>query len=399
MATGVASTAFLSVPGVRLAAVPSGIKASGDLDLALIEFSAGSQTAAVFTQSHFAAAPVHLARAHLAKAAPRYFLINSGNANAATGAEGMADAQACCQALAKQAGTEPEAVLPFSTGVIGERLPTAPILASLPLALAGLAEDNWLQAAKGIMTTDTRPKIASRQFSAQGKTVTLTGIAKGAGMIAPKMATLLVFLATDLSATQAALGDLLSSKAERTFNRITIDSDTSTNDACLLTATGASGVTLKDAGPQFPEQLESLMLELAQSIIRDAEGATKFITVHIKGGKDEPTCLAVANAIANSPLVKTAIFAADANWGRLVMAIGKAPTTLDPNKIDIHLGQVCLMKAGAKNPSYQEAQGAAEMQNEDITITVDLHQGQAAATIWTSDLSHGYVSINADYRT
>ena len=249
------------------------------------------------------------------------------------------------------------------------------------------------------MTTDTRPKIASRQFTTGGKPITLTGIAKGAGMIAPKMATLLAYLATDLQATQAQLKEALMPAVERSFNRITIDSDTSTNDACALAATGVSGVDYGSAKQAFTEALNSLALELAQGIVRDAEGATKFIEIRVLGGKDSASCLAVAEALANSPLVKTALYASDPNWGRLAMALGKASAAIDPAKVDIHLGDLPLMHAGAKHPAYTEAKGAAALRPEDLAITVHLNQGQAEETVWTSDLTHAYITINTAYRT
>ena len=399
MAVGVASTDFLPVPGVRLASLAAGIKPGGAPDLALMEFAEGSAATGVFTQSHFAAPPVELAKQHLASQASRYFLINSGNANAATGAQGLADARACCAALSQLTGARPEAVLPFSTGVIGEALPVAQITEALPQALAALAEDQWLEAAKAIMTTDTRPKIASRAFRAGGKPVTLTGMAKGAGMIQPRMATLLAYLATDIRASQAELAQALASAVDQSFNRITIDGDESTNDACMLTATGLSGVAYADARPAFDEALASLALELAQGIVRDAEGATKFVEVQVKGGKSSAACLSVAYAIANSPLVKTALHASDPNWGRLAMAIGKADAPLEASKVDIHIGGVCLMKSGARHPAYTEAQGAQALSGDEIQITVNLNQGPACESIWTSDLSHAYITINTAYRT
>ena len=446
MATGTHKTDFKSVPGVRLGSVHSGIKPDGQLDLVLFEFAPGSITAGIFTQSHFAAAPVLLSRRHLdfqrresqSKKQPSksYFLINSGNANAATGQAGLDDAKTCCDALSQLTGATPEAVLPFSTGVIGERLQVEALTGGLPDALQALADDNWLAAAEGIMTTDTRPKIACRQFKVSGTnaqdnkkdskekdttatTITITGIAKGAGMIQPQMtkqvsqqkapqqksATLLVYLATDLDARDQAGGQAsllesaLQKAADKSFNRITIDGDTSTNDSCMLTATGASGITIDQCQATFESELASLMQELAQGIVRDAEGASKFVAVKVKGGANAQDCLEVAYSIANSPLVKTAFFASDANWGRIVMAIGKALTAIDPGKVDIFIGDVCLMRGGTRAEEYREEQGAEVMAREDITISVNLNQGDAEETVWTCDLSHDYVSINADYRT
>lgn len=401
MAVGEASTAFHPVPGVRLSAVSAGIKQAGRKDVVMFAFDEGSETAGVFTQSHFAAAPVVLGKRHLSQAGTRYFIINSGNANAGVGDAGIDDALACCRAVADSAGASTEAVIPFSTGVIGERLPVDKIVAVVPAALDALSEDAWLDAAHGIMTTDTRPKIASRQIEIDGKLVTLTGIAKGAGMIQPNMATMLAYIATDAACEHTSLGVLLRDAVERSFNRITVDSDTSTNDACMLTATGRSGVDVSrgDEREQFGAALRSVCLELAQGIVRDAEGATKFVEVRVEGGTDTSQCLAVAYAIANSPLMKTAIFASDANWGRIVMAIGKADTEVDTSQLDVYLGDVQLMAAGQKHPEYTEARGAAVMAEAEITIRVDLNAGIVAESVWTSDLSHEYVRINAEYRT
>lgn len=401
MAVGGHSLEFLPVQGVRLASVACGIKGDGTTDLVLFEFQPGSVTAGIFTQSHFAAAPVEISRAHLASRASRYFLVNSGNANAATGEPGKSDALGCCKALSQQTGALPEEILPFSTGVIGERLQVEHITNAIPSLVPALSETNWLAAAEGIMTTDTRPKITSRQFEVDGQSVTITGIAKGAGMIQPNMATLLVYMATDAVMSSAVLNESLLSAAERSFNRITVDGDTSTNDSCMLTATGASGVVCNEglAGEAFNEALVSLMQELAHGIVRDAEGATKFVAVHVKGGKSQKDCLNIAYAIANSPLVKTALFASDANWGRIVMAIGKAEAVVEVGKLDVFIEDVQLMEAGGKKPGYVEEMGAAVMAKEEITITVDLNLGDEAETVWTSDLSHDYVSINADYRS
>jgi len=402
MATGAGNLHFEAVPGVRVAAVSAGLGRGGRDDLVLIEFAAGSVTAGVFTRSLFAAAPVLVGKRHLDIAAPRYFLINSGNANAGVGDAGIADALACCKALSKTAGVRPEEVLPFSTGVIGERLPVEKIVGSLDALVDGLSADNWERAARGIMTTDTRPKIATRQCDMAGTMVTITGIAKGAGMIQPDMATMLSYIATDAGCDRLTLSALLRRAVERSFNRITVDSDTSTNDSCMLTATGASGVDLDsdaEAREQFARMLRDLCVDLAQGIIRDAEGATKFVTVTVQNGASAGDCLKIAYAIANSPLMKTAIYAGDANWGRIVMAIGKAGVEADTSKLDVWLGDVCLMLGGQKHQDYTEAAGSAVMANEDITIIVDLNSGICTETVWTSDLSHEYVRINAEYRT
>ena len=401
MAVGPSSTDHWVVPGVRLASIACGIKDQDELDLVLIEFAEGSQTAGVFTQSVFAAAPVLVGRRHLAEASSRYFLINSGNANAATGDAGVSDAEACCLALSQATGAHPTQVVPFSTGVIGERLQVGHIVDALPRITAALTEDNWLKAAEGIMTTDTRPKITSRRFEFNGTRVTLTGIAKGAGMIQPDMATMLAYVATDGVATQDFLKAALTLAVEQSFNRITVDGDTSTNDSCMLTATGSSGLELShaDVSPVFQAELNSLMRELAQGIVRDAEGATKFVEICVKGGRSTSDCLKIAYSIANSPLVKTALFAGDANWGRIVMAVGKAGVDIDIGKVDVFVGSVQMMQGGGKHPGYTEAAGTAAMESEEITITVDLNQGQALERVWTSDLSQEYVAINAEYRT
>jgi len=402
MSVGSHSTSFVPVAGVELAATCAGLKSKEGRDLVLMAIAEGSTTVGVFTQSHFAAAPVRVARTHLAARPARYFLINSGNANAGVGDIGVDDALACCRALAEAGGVSPEAVIPFSTGVIGERLPVDRITAALAGALDDLSADDWLDAAHGIMTTDTRPKIASRVCTLAGKQVTLTGIAKGAGMIQPNMATMLAFIATDAGASKETLQGLLQHAVEKSFNRITVDSDTSTNDACMLTATGVAGVTV-DADPQsrlvFADALDALCLELAQGIIRDAEGATKFVEVRVRGGRDSRQCLGVAYAIANSPLMKTALFASDANWGRIVMAIGKAPVDLETGRIDVFLGDIQLMAGGQKHPEYSEAAGSKVMAAEEVVITVDLNAGDVSESVWTCDFSHDYVRINAEYRT
>ena len=415
MAVGHFSIDFKPVPGVRLGTLACGIKPGAKPDLVLFEFVANSQVAGIFTQNHFAGAPVILARQHLAQqhlaqqqadGEKAYFLVNSGNANAATGVPGIADALRTCQALSQHTGVAPTQVLPFSTGVIGERLPVEKIIAALPAVLSVLDEAHWLDAARGIMTTDTQPKLGSRQCpldgtSVNGTPVTITGIAKGAGMMQPDMATLLVYLATDAVLEQAPLQAALQAAADQSFNRITIDGDTSTNDACMLVATGVSGLVI-DTEPQltaFTAALTSLMITLAQGIIRDAEGATKFIEVQVQHGKDAADCLAVARSIANSPLLKTACYGSDANWGRIVMAIGKAGADLDVSKIDLYLDQVRLVKGGTRDPDYFEEAGAAVMAQDEICIRVDLNQGAAQETLWTCDLSHDYVTINADYRS
>jgi glutamate N-acetyltransferase/amino-acid N-acetyltransferase len=401
MAVGENSLAFHQVPGVRLASIAAGVKTSGGTDLVLFEFAEGSTSVGVFTQSIFAAAPVILGKRHLESTASRYFLINSGNANAGVGDAGIVDAELCCTALSQFGGVRPEEVLPFSTGVIGERLPVEKITDHLEPLLIALDENKWLEAARGIMTTDTRPKIATRQFQDGGETIVITGIAKGAGMIQPNMATMLSYVATNITADKSVLQAALTEAVDLSFNRITVDSDTSTNDSCMLTATAKATASLADSAfrERFQAELNALMLELAHGIVRDAEGATKFVEVFVKGGASLQDCSDIAYAIANSPLMKTALFASDANWGRIVMAIGKAGVPLDVNKLDVYLGDVQLMKQGQKAEAYTEAAGALVMAEEEITITVDLNAGAYETRVWTSDLSHEYVKINAEYRT
>jgi len=401
MAVGDYSIEFLPVPGVSLAATACGIK-SASTDLVMLALEEGSETAGVFTQSSFAAAPVLLSRRHLTQSSPRYFIINSGNANAAVGDLGYADALKCCEAVAELTGVSAEEVLPFSTGVIGERLPYKKIINGIPSLVGQLDEQNWLKAAGGIMTTDTRPKITSRQIRIGDQACVITGIAKGSGMIQPNMATMLAYLATDADIESPLLKELLLEAVEYSFNRITVDSDTSTNDSVMLSATGKSNYKVSTATALlsgFREGLKSLCLELAQGIVKDAEGATKFVEVQVKNGASQEDCLKVAYSIANSPLVKTAIYASDANWGRIVMAIGKAGVDVPAEKVDVLLGDTYLLRSGQKDPEYTEAIGTELMASTEIVIKVDLNSGTYKESVWTSDLSHDYVKINADYRT
>ena len=392
----------VAVPGVRLSAVSAGIKTPGRPDLVLLELAPDSVVAATFTRNAFCAAPVEVAREHLQLTAPRYLLVNTGNANAGTGERGLKDAKACCQALAAHLDVEPAAVLPFSTGVIGEYLPMDRLLSALPGAVASLDASHWLAAAEGIMTTDTRPKAASRRLLIAGKSITLTGIAKGSGMIRPNMATMLAYLATDAAIEQEDLEIMWRKVVEQTFNRVTIDGDTSTNDAALLIATGAAeneSLTAEESGV-FQAALHSLALELAQALVRDGEGATKFVTVRVANADSEAEALEVAYTIAHSPLVKTALFASDPNWGRLLMAIGRADVPgLDVNSVRVSLNGVLIACDGGRAPGYTEAAGAAAMAATDIEISVVLGRGDCEATVWTSDLSYDYVKINAEYRT
>jgi glutamate N-acetyltransferase/amino-acid N-acetyltransferase len=398
---------LLSVPGLRLATVSAGIKKPGRRDVVLMELAAGSHVAGVFTRNAFCAAPVVVAKEHLAASQqrPTYLLVNTGNANAGTGEAGLADARRCAAAVAERAGVAPESVLPFSTGVIGEPLPVQKIIDVLPQALAALQVDGWLDAAHGIMTTDTRPKACSVRFSCNGHSHVLTGIAKGAGMLRPNMATMLAYLATDVAVSPAILQALLAEAVELSFNRITVDGDTSTNDACMLVATGAAGnPSLRSTDdPLYDvlrDALQEICVDLAQGLVRDGEGASKFVTVQVNGGAQEQECLDVAFTIAHSPLVKTALFASDPNWGRLLAAIGRAGLVdLDVTRIAVYLNDVLIAEQGCRASSYTEQQGAAAMAQEDITIRIELQRGPATATVWTTDFSYDYVRINAEYRT
>ena len=394
------------VPGVELGIAMAGVRKVGRRDLTVIVLAPGSQVAAVFTQNRFCAAPVQLCRSHLASGAGiRALLVNTGNANAGTGDDGLARAQACCVALAGQMGVEPAQVLPFSTGVIMEPLPDDRVIAGLPAALADLAPDHWADAAEAIMTTDTVPKAASRRVRIDGRDVAVTGIAKGAGMIRPNMATMLGFVATDAAVEPALLRALVKEAADRSFNRITIDGDTSTNDSFVLIATGAAGnapVTQFDSadGAALRDAVIEVAEQLAQAIVRDGEGASKFITVQVDGGRSEAECRLVAYAIAHSPLVKTAFFASDPNLGRILAAVGYAGIAdLDQTLIDLDLGDVAVVRRGGRLPTYREEDGQRVMKAAEITIRVDLNRGDETASVWTCDLSTEYVKINADYRS
>lgn len=396
---------LLPVAGIRLAAVAAGIRYQGRNDLVVMELAAGSQTAAVFTRNAFCAAPVIVAREHLAAGPPRYLLVNSGNANAGTGAPGLQDARQCCNTLAALGACQPHQVLPFSTGVIGQRLAVDRLQAALPAALSALSDDGWADVANALKTTDTVAKGVSRTLDIAGQPVTITGIAKGAGMIRPDMATMLAYIATDARLDAVALQQCLQAAVERSFNRITVDGDTSTNDACVLVASGASGMPAMDhrqhAGyALFSEALAEVCERLAQLIIRDAEGATKFVTVAVSAGRDSGECLQVAYAVAHSPLVKTALFASDPNWGRILAAVGRAGlSNLDVNGVQIFLDEVCIVRDGGVADTYREADGQRVMDQEEILIDIRLGRGSACERIWTSDLSHDYVRINAEYRS
>ncbi|CAK17158.1 bifunctional glutamate N-acetyltransferase/amino-acid acetyltransferase ArgJ [Pseudomonas entomophila] len=392
------------VPGFELGIASAGIKRPGRKDVVVMRCAEGSSVAGVFTLNAFCAAPVILSKQRV-QGTVRYLLTNTGNANAGTGAPGLAAAERTCAKLAELAGVPAESVLPFSTGVIGEPLPVEKIEGALQAALDNLSENHWAEAATGIMTTDTLPKGASRQFQFDGKTITVTGISKGAGMIRPNMATMLGYIATDAKVAPAVLKDLMLDGANKSFNRITIDGDTSTNDCCMLIATGKADVPeVTEASGALFEALKQAVfevcMEVAQAIVRDGEGATKFVTVQVNGGGNHQECLDVGYAVAHSPLIKTALFASDPNWGRILAAVGRAGVpALDVSLIDVYLDNVCIASQGGRSPSYTEEQGSAVMAQEEITIRIELGRGQCSETIWTTDLSHEYVKINAEYRT
>ena len=394
------------VPGLNLGVAMAGIRKAQRRDLLVIALDAGASVAGVFTQNRFCAAPVQVCREHLAAASGvRALLVNTGNANAGTGADGLARARQSCSALAQMMGLQQEQILPFSTGVIMETLPVDRLVAGLPAAIGALRTDAWGDAALAIMTTDTLPKAASRQIEIDGQLVTITGIAKGAGMIRPNMATMLGFVATDANLAPELLQVLVREAADLSFNRITIDGDTSTNDSFMLIATHKAGHERIDsldsaAGQALRAAVIAVSQQLAQAIVRDGEGATKFITVTVAGGRNEAECKLAAYAIAHSPLVKTAFFASDPNLGRILAAVGYAGINdLDQTLIDLHLDEVHVVRAGGRHPDYLESDGQRVMQQAEITVTVDLHRGDALTTVWTCDLSHDYVSINADYRS
>jgi glutamate N-acetyltransferase / amino-acid N-acetyltransferase len=397
------------VRGIELGIAEAGIRKANRKDLLVMQLAPGATVAGVFTSNRFCAAPVQICRENLAASGDGQgsigaLLVNTGNANAGTGESGLADARACCVSLAGLLSCQPTQILPFSTGVILEPLPVARIQAGLPQALADLKQDNWLRAAQAIMTTDTQPKAASRSLDIGGKTLTMTGISKGAGMIKPNMATMLGFIAMDAQLPQALLDRLVRQTADHSFNCITIDGDTSTNDSFMLIATGAGDLSIDNAQSAeyglLAEAVTGLAQELAQMIVRDGEGATKFITVRVEEGANTEECRKVAYAIAHSPLVKTAFFASDPNLGRILAAIGYAGIDdLDVSRLNLYLDDVWVAKNGGRNPDYREQDGQRVMQQSEITIRVLLARGAATATVWTCDLSHEYVSINADYRS
>ncbi len=393
---------LLPVPGVQLGVTEANIKKPNRKDLLVMQLDAGATVAGVFTTNRFCAAPVAVAKAHLASGKGiRGLVVNTGNANAGTGEQGVESARATCAEVARLLGCETSQVLPFSTGVIMEPLPLDKIVAGLPQAVKNLKTDNWFDASQAIMTTDIVAKAVSRQVEIGGKTVTVTGMSKGSGMIHPNMATMLGYIATDAAIEQSMLQHMVSDAANRSFNCITVDGDTSTNDALMLIATGKSGVTI-DASNHATLQvvITEVARLLAQAIVRDGEGATKFMTIQVEGGKDEAECRKIGYAIAHSPLVKTAFFASDPNLGRILAAIGYAGVAdLDVAKLKLSLDDVLVAEHGGRAASYKEEDGARVMKQSDITILVELGRGSAQATLWTCDFSYDYVKINASYRS
>ena len=393
------------VPGIRIGVAEAGIRKTNRKDLTVVLIDAGASVAGVFTQNRFSAAPVQVCREHLAHGGIRAMIINTGNANAGTGQEGLDRARATCAALAGHLGLSPENVLPFSTGVIMEPLPLDRIEAGLPAAVADAQADHWLRAAQGIMTTDTVAKGFSERLLIDGVPVTVTGISKGAGMIRPNMATMLGFMATDAAVAPGLMKKLAIQLAEGSFNRVTVDGDTSTNDSFVVIASNQAAhapITTLDSkqGQALARAMMTVAQKLAQAIVRDGEGATKFITVRVEGGKTADECRLVAYAIAHSPLVKTAFFASDPNLGRILAAVGYAGIPdLDPAGIDLYLDDVHVAVKGGRNPAYREEDGQRVMKQSEITVRVNLGRGTAADTVWTCDLSHDYVTINADYRS
>ena len=390
---------LLPINGINFASINAGIKNNADLDLSVVSLIEGSETAAVFTQNIFCAAPVLVAKNHLQKS-PRALLINSGNANAGTGKEGIENTLKSCEILALELNIEGQQVLPFSTGVIGKQLDLSSFESAIPIASSQLSFDAIKDVAKGILTTDLTEKYYSKTFEHAGKTVTLSGIAKGSGMIRPDMATMLSFIFTDIGASQAALQNCLKIAVDQSFNRITVDGDTSTNDACTLSATNQSGVDLDECKEEFQNALNEVTKSLAQMIVKDGEGATKFVEIKVGGLSSNEDCLVVAYTVAHSPLVKTALFASDANWGRILAAVGRSKVDgISIQNIDIFLNNLQIVSSGEISKNYTEAGGSAEMQKSDITIRIDLGDAVTSESVWTTDLSYDYVKINAEYRS
>lgn len=395
---------FSVVKGVRIGVAQSAVRYKNRDDMVIFELAEGTEVAGVFTTNAFCAAPVHICRAHLDVAKPRYLLINTGNANAGTGPSGHKNAVRSCDMLAAATGVNADQILPFSTGVIGEPLNMAAFERGIPAALDNLSEDNWARAGRGIMTTDTLPKGFSKQVEINGNTVTITGLSKGAGMIMPNMATMLGFIATDAAIPAELMQSWCRKLADTSFNRVTIDGDTSTNDSCVLIATGQSSVAISDESSEAATimfaALSEVFLLLAQAIVRDGEGATKFVTIDVEGGASQKEALDVAYTVAHSPLVKTAWFASDANWGRILAAVGRSGVqNFDLDKVQIYLNDVQIVEDGGRCDSYTEEKGAAVLAGAEFTVRIILGRGDINERIWTTDLSHDYVTINADYRS
>ena len=406
MATGDAVFPIMHpVTGFKLGTTSAGIKTPGRSDLVVMEIAEGSSVAALFTKNAFCAAPVTIAKQHQNEVTPLYLLVNSGNANAGTGQQGLKTAIACCEAIASQVNEITQAVLPFSTGVIGEQLPLDKVKGAIPGLVAALGAERWLEAAQAIMTTDTVAKAVSKQVKLAGKLITVTGIAKGSGMIRPDMATLLSYIATDAAIAQNILDLMLKKASAQSFNRISVDGDTSTNDACVLMATGkANNVLLTDFDTSDAQRLyqaiASISQQLAHAVVRDGEGATKFIAVEVEGALNKAEALDTAYTIAESPLVKTALSASDPNWGRILAAVGRSNiVALDVNLVQIFLNNVLIAEHGSRADTYSEEAGQEAMQPEDIEIRVSLNRGDYNEMVWTSDLTQEYVRINAEYRT
>ncbi len=400
-------TTLLPVPGVQLGALAAGLKSNGARDLVIVALSEGSSAAAVFTDNAYCAAPVTVAREHMAsnQGYVRALLVNSGGANAATGEQGMLNARENCSQLANLLDVDASSVLSFSTGVIGEQLPMPLMRAGIDKLAGklGTSSAHWLDAAHGILTTDTKVKAVSRTVEIEGEKVTITGFAKGSGMIQPNMATMLAYIFTDAKVAPDVLGTILKASVDDSFNLVSVDGDTSTNDACVLVATARTGPQLSPSHHQwgeFADTLHAVSLQLAQALVRDGEGATKFITIEVSGGQSRQDCRQVGLTVANSPLVKTAFFASDANLGRIIMAVGRSGAAgLDINRLSLKLDEVSVLVNGQPAADYTEEKGSAVMQRDEITVAVDLGAGDASLTFWTCDLSHEYVSINADYRS
>ena len=390
---------LLEVKGVKCSSIASGIKKNGQLDLSLVSFIKGSNTAAVFTQNIFCAAPVIVAKNHL-NSNIEALLINSGNANAGTGEKGLEDSYKTCEYLAQELNILPEQVLPFSTGVIGELLPLKAFKSNINLLVSSLTKEGMSKVASGILTTDLVEKSYSTSIDVGGKTVNLTGIAKGSGMIRPDMATMLSFIVSDISASSEELQDCLTNAVNQSFNRITVDGDTSTNDACTLSATNQSGVQLSQCKDEFQKALNLVSKQLAHMIVKDGEGATKFVEIKIEGLESSEDCLDVAYTVAHSPLVKTALFASDANWGRILAAVGRAKVNgLSIENINIFINDLQVIDSGEKSTAYTEGLGSAEMLKSEIVIRVNLGTSDSSESVWTTDLSYDYVKINAEYRS